>query len=77
MANAGPATQVASVTKSDVTELGSVRGLYIGGAGDVVVEDYMGNSATFSAVPAGTILPIQAVKVKAATTATLIVALIA
>ena len=33
--------------------------LYIGTAGNVVAVDVNGNSATFTAVPAGTVLPIQ------------------
>jgi len=78
----GNAKRAAAVTKSDTT-LVNARGLYVGGAGDVVVilvEDYdpaapTANTVTFSGVPAGTILPVAATKVMAATTATLIVAL--
>lgn len=73
--NAGPASDAAVVTPSDETALTSVRGLYIGGMGDVVIDTANSTGVTFSTVPAGTILPIMATKVKAATTATLIVAL--
>lgn len=73
--NAGPATDCTAVTPSDSTVLASVRGLYIGGGGNLVVDTVNSTSVTFSNVLAGTIIPIQATKVKAATTATLIVAL--
>ena len=65
------------VTPSDATILPVTRGLYVGGTGDlsvVMAEDQ--NTVIFSAVPAGTILPIQVTQVFATnTTATLIVAL--
>jgi hypothetical protein len=55
---------------------GPARSLYIGGAGDVEVVNEAGAAVIFTAVPAGTILPIEAVIVKAAnTTATAIIAL--
>lgn len=70
-----PGQNAVAVTPSDTTVVGC-RALYIGGAGNVVVDFQDGNSnITFSAVPVGTLLPIAALKVKAATTATLIVAL--
>jgi len=65
-----------AVTKSDATLIPTTRALYVGGTGDVVVtmaEDE--NVVTFVGVPAGSILPIQVIKVMAATTATNIVAL--
>lgn len=66
-----------AVTKSDTTVLPTTRGLYVGGAGDVAVtmaEDQ--NNVTFTAVPAGSILPVQVTKVlSTGTTATAIVAL--
>lgn len=65
------------VTKSDATVLPVTRGLYIGGAGDVNVRfaDQQ-QTVLFSAVPVGTILPIQVDQVLSTnTTATLIVAL--
>ena len=65
------------VTPSDTTELKYVRGLYIGGAGNVAVTTDSGNVVTFSSVTAGTILKIGVKKVMATnTTATNIVALI-
>ena len=72
-----PAERATAVTKSDTTVLTDVRGLYVGGAGDVAVI-LVGDSAavTFSAVPVGTILPVCAKKVmETNTTATLIIAL--
>jgi hypothetical protein len=52
--------------------------LFIGGAGNVAVTTIGGDDITFNAVPVGTILPVQVLKVKASgsgTTATLINAL--
>lgn len=72
-----PAKRGSAVTPSDSTLLGSVRALYVGGAGDLVVE-FSGNEGTnitLAAVPAGTLLPIRVSRVRAATTATNIVAL--
>ena len=50
------------------------RGLYIGGAGDVVVVTVTGATATFVGVPAGTLLPVLAASVDVGTDATNIVA---
>lgn len=67
----------AAVTKSDATVLPATRGLYIGGAGDVAVSMAADDSSvTFTAVPAGTVLPVRVKKVlSTGTTATTIVAL--
>ena len=66
---------VAAVTPSDSTLVGC-RSLYVGGTGDVAITAHDGTSATFSAVPAGTILPVYCTTVKSTgTTATLIIAL--
>ena len=70
-----PADTAAAVAKSDSTVLDTTRALYIGGAGDLVVTMAKGGDVTFKAVPAGSVLPIRVTKVKAATTATDIVAL--
>jgi hypothetical protein len=69
-----PAIDAFAVTKSDST-IFFCRGLYVGGAGDVVVTMVGGSVVTFSAVPAGSILPVRCTQVRAATTATLIVGL--
>jgi uncharacterized protein (UPF0261 family) len=68
-----PAVFAEAITPDDDDVITTSRALYIGGAGDVAVTMAGGGSvATFSAVPAGTILPIRVTKVMAATTATLI-----
>jgi S-formylglutathione hydrolase FrmB len=64
-----------AVTKSDTTELASTAGLYVGGGGTLVVTMNDGNDVTFVGALAGVIYPYQVTKVKAATTATSIVAL--
>lgn len=67
-----------AVTPHDTNQLSNVsRGLWVGGNGDVSVilaDDSV--AITLSAVPAGTLLPLQAKIVKSSgTTATLIIAL--
>ena len=50
--------------------------LFIGGAGNVAVTTIGGDDVTFNAVPIGTVLPVQVLKLKSSgTTATLINAL--
>lgn len=52
-----------------------VRGLWVGGAGDLTL-DFPGEAGVvFGSVPAGTLLPVAPIKVRSASTATLIVAL--
>lgn len=71
-----PYTVVKPLTKSDTTTYSAMRGLYVGGAGDVAVADQDGNTATFSAVPVGTILPVCATQLlSTGTTATLVLGL--
>lgn len=72
-----PYTRAVAVTKSDTTLLDPVpRALYVGGVGDVVVDTLGGDAdVTFKAVPTGTVLHVRAVRVKAATGATSILAL--
>lgn len=72
------ATQGIAVTKSDTVNIvGTVRGLYVGGTGDVVAVFADGGVVTFSSVPAGAFLPIQIVRVNStSTTATNMVALL-
>lgn len=72
-----PAIHAYAITPSDSTTITVTRGIYIGGAGDVTVlmacDD---NSVVFTAVNAGTILPLSVQKVLATgTTATSIVGL--
>lgn len=76
LALSGSGDRLAAVTKSDTTDQGPVAALYIGGAGDVVIKTAsMAAGVTLASVPAGTILPIRARYVMAATTATNIVAI--
>lgn len=73
-----PAKNAAAVTPNDSTDLtNAARGLYIGGAGNVVVDMVgTGSTITFTGVVAGTILPIRVSRVRStSTTATDIVAL--
>lgn len=64
------AANAAPVVKSDATVFAPTsRAIYVGGAGDVVAT-IGGTDVTFLAVPAGSILPIAATKIKAATSAT-------
>jgi hypothetical protein len=65
----------AAVAKSDATVLVGVLALYVGTGGDVVVTDAGAVDCTYKNVPSGTTLMVQAVKVKAATTASDIVAM--
>jgi len=72
-AQASSANDGAAVTKSDSTVV-AFDALYVGGAGDVAVTTPLGSVLTFSAVPAGSIIPIRCVRVMSTnTTATLIV----
>lgn len=69
------ADHAAAVVPSDSTVIPPTLGLYIGGAGTVVVTMVDGTLATFTTVLAGSILPVRCTKVMAATAATLITAL--
>lgn len=63
------------VTPNDNTELNFKR-LYVGGTGNVVIRHGVGNNeaaVTYSAVPAGTFIDAEGVRVMAASTATLMV----
>lgn len=73
----GAASNAVAVTPSDSVNLASpARSLYVGGAGNVTVVTVGGQVITFTAVPAGSILPIQVSRVNAtSTTATNIISL--
>lgn len=66
-----------AIIKSDATVYNPpLRGLYVGGLGDVAVVTQDGSAVTFTAVPAGTYFPIGLLKVMSTgTTATNIVGL--
>jgi hypothetical protein len=69
-----PALKLTAVTPSNTTVLTGVRALWVGGAGSVSVIACNDTAAVSLTVPAGTLLPIFAKQVMAATTATNIVA---
>lgn len=77
-----PAGEAVEVTPADTDLAKYTRALYIGGTGDVAVIMAHENVAdgttvvTFKGVLAGSILPIRVSQVRAATTATDIVALL-
>jgi len=75
-----PSSLYFAVTTSDTADSGDMafvsRALYVGGAGDLIAVRADGVEVPFVGVPAGTLLPIRAKRVKATgTTATSIVAL--
>jgi hypothetical protein len=72
-----PATYAEAVAKSDTINLRYVsRALWVGGTGDVAVEMQSGDVVVFTAVPAGTLLPIRINRVNStSTTATAMVAI--
>lgn len=77
-ANTAPAMEAAAVTPNNDADLpnGICRALYIGGGGNVVLDTLNNTSITFAGLQAGTILPLNVRRVRAAsTTATNIVAL--
>lgn len=65
-----------AVTASDTTLLAPTRGLWVGGTGDLTLDFADGTTDIVLTAPiVGTIYPISVIRVKEATTATLIVAL--
>ncbi len=64
-----------AITPAD-TDLanGVCRGIYLGASGNLTVLDLAGNTVQFIAPSTGVIHPIQAKQIKAATTATSVVA---
>lgn len=73
-----PSERYMAVTPHDTNALalGVARGFYIGGAGNIALQDDRGTNVTFVGVLAGEILPVRASIVRSTnTTATNIVAL--
>lgn len=66
-----------AITAHDSNELTYItKAIYVGGAGDLAVTMFNGDTVTFAGVPAGTTLPIMVKLVKSTnTTATNIVGL--
>ncbi|MCW7545421.1 MULTISPECIES: hypothetical protein [Aurantimonas] len=65
-----------AITAADADLAYVTRGLYVGGAGDLVVRPADGgDDVTFVGVAAGTTLPVRVTQVRAASTATDIVGL--
>ncbi len=73
-----PATKAFDITPSDTADLAEIpRYVYVGSAGDLKVDMMDGGTVTFTAVPAGTLLPIRVTRVYlTGTTATGIVGLV-
>lgn len=65
-----PVTDFRDVVKSDTPNMNGCRGIWVGGTGTVVAINKDGATVTFSAVPAGTLMPISPRCVKVASTAT-------
>ncbi len=76
-APASPATHAFTVTPVDNADLTEItRGLYVGGAGNLAVIMQSGAAVTFTATPAGSVLPLRVSRVMATgTTATSILGL--
>lgn len=71
-----PYLKSTAITPHDSTDMASFDGIYVGGAGNVVVVDVNGTATTFTAVPVGTILPVRGKRVNStSTTATNLLAL--
>lgn len=72
-----PAANALTIAPHDTNELANyVRGIYVGGAGNVVVVTANGDEVTFVGVQAGSVLPVVAKQVKnTSTTATSMVGL--
>lgn len=68
------AYRYSAITASDTDEH-NFKALYVGSAGDLVVERFDGPTATFASVPAGSLLPIAGKRVRTGTTAGSIVAI--
>lgn len=61
----------AAVTPNDSTNLSQPSVIYVGGAGNVKVTTAQGTAVTFTAVNAGTVIPVQVLRVwSTGTTAT-------
>ncbi len=71
----GPSPFSFNITPSDTVPISpAIRGFYVGGTGDVVGTNSSGATVTFTAIPAGKIMPASLTLIKSTgTTATFIV----
>lgn len=78
LVKSSPAFEAVDISVADYTFANAIRGVYVGGSGDVIVRGVGDDAdATFKNVPAGTTLPIQPAKiVRTGTTATFMIGLI-
>lgn len=70
-----PALKWVTVTPSDATTYSGMRGIFVGGTGDLSLEDQEGTISTFTVAAVPFVLPIGALRIRAATTATNVIAL--
>jgi len=72
-----PATDYFSITPDNaINEAASFRSIYVGAGGDITVVSANGNAVLFAAVPQGTTLRVEGVRVNSTgTTASLLVGL--
>jgi hypothetical protein len=70
-----PADVIVAITPNDSTDLTGVRGVYIGGTGNLAVRmiNAPSTTVTIENLPVGTILPIRITRVMAATTASALI----
>jgi hypothetical protein len=75
--SSAPAQGAFAVTPHNTNELAyTTRGIYVGGAGNIVVVMVNGDEVTFTGVTAGSVLPIRVKQIKSTnTTATSILGL--
>lgn len=71
----GEFTGAETITKSDATVLTGIRGLWVGGAGNLTLRTIEGDTVQLVGVQAGTLVPMRVDMVLDATTATSIVGL--
>lgn len=75
-ADSDPAIDAVVVVLDTVISPANIRGLYVGGSGDVEVVTSKGNTRVFKSAQAGSVIPIRVKQVLSAnTTATDILAL--
>lgn len=71
-----PASRAIAITPDDDADLAlTTRGVYVGGAGDLVAVTEGGDTVTFTGLLAGQVYPFKVKRVKEATTATDLVGL--